>query len=73
MLNTDGTFSSDLNVGEVGGVFHNSNRDWLLWFTATSPHVTPAEVKVYALFKGLQIAVEQHLQPLELMWMLTSK
>lgn len=66
MLITDAAFSSHLNKAEIGRVFRNSSGDWLLGFTTTTKSLTPLERDVFALFKGLQIAVEQHLQTLEI-------
>lgn len=53
MLNTDDTFSSHLNNAGVGGVFCNSSGDWLLVFTTTNIPLTPPELEIIALFKGL--------------------
>ncbi|KAF3620202.1 hypothetical protein FXO37_33363 [Capsicum annuum] len=65
MLNTDAT-SSNLNIGGLGGVFRNSQGEWVMGYTAHTTFQDIALHELQALFVGLQLAVSHDLKPMEI-------
>ncbi|XP_019231586.1 PREDICTED: uncharacterized protein LOC109212401 [Nicotiana attenuata] len=56
-LNCDGAFSSTNNAAGIGGLFRNSNGDWILGHQKATHAASPVHAELPALLEGLKIAV----------------
>ncbi|KAK4376718.1 hypothetical protein RND71_003014 [Anisodus tanguticus] len=65
-LNIDGSFHHANQSGGIGGVFRDSNGDWITEFSGVSPENSPLHAELQALHTGLQIAHQRQLFPLEI-------
>ncbi|XP_075080249.1 uncharacterized protein LOC142165776 [Nicotiana tabacum] len=57
-LNCDGAFSSTNNVAGIGGLFRNSNDDWIMGYHKAIRASSPIHAESLALLEGLRIAVD---------------
>ncbi|OIT40116.1 putative ribonuclease h protein [Nicotiana attenuata] len=64
-LNTDGATSSETDADEIGGVIRNHLGAWMVGFAGQVPHVHCITTELHALIKGLSLALEMQLIPLE--------
>lgn len=64
-LNTDGATSSETDTDEIGGVISNHVGDWMVGFAGPVPHVHCITAELQALIKGLSLALQMQLLPLE--------
>ncbi|OIT39872.1 putative ribonuclease h protein [Nicotiana attenuata] len=64
-LNTDGATSSAMDTDGIGGVIRNHMGDWMVGFAGAVPHVHCITAELQALIKGLSIAIQVRLLPLE--------
>ncbi|KAE8685335.1 hypothetical protein F3Y22_tig00111099pilonHSYRG00216 [Hibiscus syriacus] len=55
-LNTDGGWRSDSGWATCGGVFRNSDADWILGFSQKIGCCTVVDVELWGIFSGLTIA-----------------
>ncbi|OIT05921.1 hypothetical protein A4A49_61707, partial [Nicotiana attenuata] len=62
-LNTYGAYSQ--HKAGIGGVFRNSEADWILGFAGAAPCHSAIFLELYALEKGLKYAYERNITPLE--------
>nr|XP_016507519.1 PREDICTED: uncharacterized protein LOC107825207 [Nicotiana tabacum] len=65
-LNTDGAAKGNLGIGGSGRIFRNHNGDWILGYMDNIPQTTNTRAEVKALIRGLQLAEQNHLVPLEI-------
>ncbi|XP_015086971.1 uncharacterized protein LOC107030084 [Solanum pennellii] len=67
MLNTGGAFkTASCALGGIGGVFRNHDGDWILGFSGLVATADALSTELHALLKGLQLALDRHLLPLEI-------
>lgn len=64
-LNTDGATSSEKDTNGIRGVIRNHVGDWMVGFASPFPHVHCITAELQALIKGLSIAIQMQLMPLE--------
>ncbi|XP_019235374.1 PREDICTED: uncharacterized protein LOC109215717 [Nicotiana attenuata] len=57
-LNCDGALSSTNNAAGIGGLFRNSNGDWILGYQKATHAASPIHAELLALLEGLNIAVD---------------
>ncbi|XP_019235623.1 PREDICTED: uncharacterized protein LOC109215953 [Nicotiana attenuata] len=65
-LNTDGTAKGNPGIGGIGRVFRNHNGDWIIGFVENIIHTTNTSAELKALLKGLQLAEQNNLVPLDI-------
>ena len=67
MLNTGGAFkTASCALGGIGGVFRNHYGDWILGFSGLLVTADALDTELHALHKGLQLALDHYLLPLEI-------
>lgn len=59
-LNTDGSALPNPGVGGLGGVFRNSEGQWLLGYCKHIPYATSLVAELLAIKEGLKIAITQN-------------
>ncbi|XP_070029924.1 uncharacterized protein LOC142161974 [Nicotiana tabacum] len=57
-LNCDGAFSSTNNATGIGGLFRNSNGDWIIGYHKAIHASSSIHAELLALLEGLRIAME---------------
>ncbi|XP_075104621.1 uncharacterized protein LOC142178786 [Nicotiana tabacum] len=63
-LNIDGSCSPIRNNYGIGGVFRNHQGNWIIGFVGSVKEGTSVQIELFALLKGLQIAVQKYLKPI---------
>ncbi|KAK8488301.1 hypothetical protein V6N11_028605 [Hibiscus sabdariffa] len=58
-LNVDGVASFSLSNGSIGGLFRNSNDDWIMGFAKAIGYSNNLQAELWALFEGLSLAWKQ--------------
>lgn len=65
-INIDGAALDNPRIGGIGGVFRTSSGDWIIGFMENMFHTTNTLKEMIALLRGLQIAEQRGLTPLEI-------
>nr|XP_009802861.1 PREDICTED: uncharacterized protein LOC104248321 [Nicotiana sylvestris]XP_016462304.1 PREDICTED: uncharacterized protein LOC107785498 [Nicotiana tabacum] len=64
-LNTDGATSSKTDTDGIGGLIRNHKGEWMVGFAGQIPHMNCLSAELQALIKGLSLAAQLRLLPLQ--------
>lgn len=65
-LNSDGASKSSSSVAACGGVFRDSNGNWILGFAKRLGHASPFLAELWGILLGLQLAADLGFDKLEI-------
>ncbi|OIS98531.1 putative ribonuclease h protein, partial [Nicotiana attenuata] len=63
-LNIDGSCLGNPGRGGIGGVFRDSNGNWILGFNMGFAYATNIQMEAMSLLQGLKLAIQKRLTPL---------